>query len=180
MDDKAWVFVTIYGPQPEIDRFKRWFVVKSTDPHDSNEFELDFTGLFRHKGRYNHTLESHGEKPWGFQDWEQDAPGCYRLKFDTSQGLPEELFKHLVETFPHLMFDCEYIESDNHQMGYGWYNGPRDGDKFAYFDVPADYWTSSVSKVRDEASEARHSKQVKRVARAARRASERAAASESR
>lgn len=68
MDDEAWISVSIYGPQPEIDRFKRWFVVKTTDPHDPDEFEIDFTGLFRHTGRYNHTLESHGEKPWRFED----------------------------------------------------------------------------------------------------------------
>lgn len=56
------------------------------------------------------------------------------------------------------MFDCQYIESDNHKMGYGWYNGPRDGDKFDYYDVPENYWDSPISRLRDDAAQARHAK----------------------
>ena len=178
MGDEAWISVSIYGPQPEIDRFKRWFVVTTTDIWGTERIGLDFTGMFRHTGRYNHTLESHGEKPWGFEDCEQDVPGCYDFKFDTWAGFPEELFERLVEMFPHVMFDCSYIASDHSTMGHGWYNGPRDGDKFAYYDMPEGYWESGGPGLRDEASDARHSEQVERAIRAARKASERAAESE--
>ena len=145
--------MSIYGPQPEIDRFKRWFVVRTIDARGREELELDFTGLFRHTGHYNHALQSHGEKPWGFEDWEQDAPGCYHFKFDTWRGFPEELFENLVEMFPHVMFDCSNIASDSSEIGYGWYNGPRDGDKFAYYEMSEGYWESGGPVLRDKASQ---------------------------
>lgn len=173
MDDQACITVNLYGPQPEIDRFRRWFLVKDTGVGASSDIEIDFTGVFKHQGRYNHALQSHGEVPFDFEEWTQKQKGCYSFRFDTWAGFPEELFGILAELFPHLMFDCEYIASDDSEMGYGWYNGPKDGEAFGYYPVPEGFWDSHTSK-RDEASDALHMTRIDRISRAAREASERA------
>lgn len=146
MGDEAWISVGIYGPQLEIDRFKRWFVVTTTDDRGNTCSELNFTGVFRHEGRYNPAIEAHGERPWNFEDWEQKESGYYSFKFDTWLGFPEELFERLSGMFPHLMFDCDYIASNDLEMGRGWYNGPKGGETFDYHAVPDDYWADGGCK----------------------------------
>lgn len=174
MEDEAWITVTLYGPQPEIDRFKRWFVVSKLSANGQWEVQIDFTGLFKHEGRYDHRIEAHGELPFDFEDWAQEQQGCYHFRFDTWRGFPEKLFEILAGLFPHLMFDCEYIASDHTEMGYGWYNGPKDGEAFGYYAFPLNYWDSSHTSKRDEASNALHMARIDRISRAAREASERA------
>ena len=174
MDDEAWMSITIYGPQPEIDRFKRWFVVGEAHPNGVTTHTIDFTGVQNHKGRYDPRVEFHCQRPWGFEDDEDYGHsdlGAYWFKMDGPLGFPTEIFERLGELFPYLMFDCEYIASDRSEAGYGWFNGPKEAEPFVVCEFPHDYWENSFKHFRSREAQVKYESLVSRVRSAAVKAS---------
>ena len=135
MCDEMWNNVDVYGPQSDIDRFKRRFIVPRR-PHNRGRsaLEIDFDCFG-------------GDENWNFRDLGPHEHGMYSFAFDSLANFPTYAFEGLAEMFPRLHFDCECIADDDHRMGYGWFNTPPGGQDFRddYY-VPADYWTGGIGK----------------------------------
>lgn len=143
----VWNNVTVYGPASEIDRFKRlcidpaenvfrsgqsgWNGCQCTISVPSEDESEDFPDL---PGSYS-------EYVWNFQQFTSDSNTEYSFSFDRFTGFPIVLFERLAKRFPQLSFYCTCIESLDEFMGYGWFNGPPDGEEFREdYEVPADHW----------------------------------------
>lgn len=133
--DEMWNSVDIYGPQSDIDRFKRRFIVPAPAGNRSRStlaFKLE---------------DLSGDGAWNFRDLRPHEPGMYSFAFDTLANFPTYAFERLTRMFPKLHFDCECIADDDHRMGYGWFNTPPGGQDFRDdYDVPEGYWTSGSDK----------------------------------
>lgn len=144
--DEMWNSVDIYGPQSEIDRFKRMFIVPGpANDWEDNEHSIDFN-----------SGDVYPCDAWNFRDFGSRERGVYSFAFDTVSSFPTNTFEDLVELFPKLAFDCECIADDDRSMGYGWFNPPPGGDDFAdNYNVPEGYWDKGGGK-RSPADEKRH------------------------
>ncbi|WP_374943155.1 hypothetical protein [Sphingomonas sp.] len=133
--DEMWNSVDVYGPQSEIDRFKRRFIVPAPAGNRSRStlaFKLE---------------DLSGEFAWNFRDLGPHEHGMYSFAFDTLANFPTYALERLIRMFPRLYFDCECIADDDHRMGYGWFNTPPGGQDFRDdYDVPKGYWTNGGGK----------------------------------
>lgn len=144
MCDEMWNSVDIYGPQADIDRFKRRFVIPAIEgDHAGSTLTLDLDNVS-------------ADPTWNFRELVQHERGMYSFAFDSNTNFPTHAFERFVEIFPRLYFDCECIAHDDSRMGYGWFNTPPGGQPFRYdYDVPQDYWTGRSCK-RSGPEERRH------------------------
>lgn len=135
MCDEMWNSVDIYGPQSDVDRFKRRFIVPARRGNRGRStLEIDFDCFG-------------GDENWNFRDLGPHEHGMYSFAFDTLANFPTYAFECLAGMFPRLHFDCECIADDDHRMGYGWFNTPPGGQDFRdHYDVPEGFWTSGSDK----------------------------------
>ncbi|MBN8816543.1 MAG: hypothetical protein J0J06_13975 [Sphingomonas sp.] len=133
--DEMWNSVDIYGPQGEIDRFKRLFIGPAPAGNRSRStmaFKLE---------------DLSAEYAWNFRELGPHEHGMYSFAFDTLANFPDYAFEELTGIFPRLHFDCECIADDDHRMGYGWFNTPPGGQDFRDdYNVPEDYWNGGIGK----------------------------------
>ena len=146
MGNEMWNGVSIYGPEDEIERFKKIFIAPAEmDDWSDAAFEIDFD-----------PIGHGGYETWNFREFSDSEPMLYHFAFDTAAIFPIEVFEDLANLFPALSFECECIADDDSSMGYGWFNTPFGGEDFrADYEVPADYWETSGPK-RDPANEMKH------------------------
>lgn len=137
MCDEMWNSVDIYGPQPEIDRFKRLCIVPGPiNDWEDNKLAIDLT-----------RIPGYGRTAWNFRELGPHEHCMYSFAFDTVASFPSAEFEELAELFPKLAFDCECIADDDRSMGYGWFNVPPGGKDFRDdYKVPKGYWTKGVYK----------------------------------
>jgi hypothetical protein len=93
-----WNSVDIYGPQSEIDRFKRLFIV----PGPANDWEDNTQSIDFDRG------DIYPCYAWNFRELGKHEHGVYSFAFDTVSSFPINTFGDLVDLFPKLAFDCEY------------------------------------------------------------------------
>ena len=146
MCDEMWNSVDIYGPQREIERFKRLCIVPGPiNDWEDNELAIDLT-----------RIPGYGRDAWNFRELGPHEPGMYSFAFDTVASFPSDEFEELARLFPNLAFDCECIADDDRSMGYGWFNTPPGGKDFCDdYNVPRGYWTKGIYK-RPPAAQKRH------------------------
>jgi hypothetical protein len=137
-----WNSVDIYGPQADIDRFKRLCIVPGpANDWEDNKVSIDFS---RADADYVYA--------WNFRELRPHEHGMFSFAFDTVASFPIYTFESLGELFPTLAFDCECIADDDRSMGYGWFNTPPGGDDFYDgYDVPEGYWDRGGGKRTAEA-----------------------------
>lgn len=135
MCDEMWNSVDVYGPQSEIDRFKRQLIVPAPAGNwAGSTLAIDFSCVG-------------GDDTWNFRELGPHEHGMYSFAFDTLASFPTYTFEGLAKLFPGLFFDCKCIADDDRSMGYGWFNTPPGGQDFRDdFDVPEGYWTNGGSK----------------------------------
>lgn len=145
--DEMWISVDIYGPQSEIDRFKRLCIVEGpANDWESNTHSIDFS-------RAN-AADCYG---WNFRELGSDERGVYSFAFDTAARFPTETFESFTKLFPTLAFDCECIADDDRSMGYGWFNTPPGGEDFEDdYDVPEGYWDNDGGEKRTPEAHKKH------------------------
>ena len=149
--DEMWNSIDVFGPQTDIDRFKR--LCLSVRPTD-NVIESS-RGFDPHHVVWIETATC-TEATWNFREPREQDLGHYSFNFDTHTNFPTAVFKDLAVLFPMLAFDCECIADNDSSMGYGWFNPPPGGEDFHdYYEVPEGYWTTGASK-RSRGAERRH------------------------
>lgn len=140
----VWNNVTVYGPPTEISRFKRLCIDATETVFRSGQSGWDgceCTISVPSEDERPDSLDRHSEYVWNFQQFTRESAAEYSFSFDTFTGFPIELFERLAKRFPQLSFYCSCIESMDEFMGYGWFNGPPDGEEFREdYEVPADHW----------------------------------------
>ena len=158
MTDEMWNSVGVYGPHPEIERFKRECL--SLDPTD----DVDPGSPGFDEGRVVWIeADTISEDTWNFRERKKQEPGAYMFAFDTVARFPTALFERLAEMFPSLAFHCECIADNDSSMGFGWFNPPPGGEEFhdGYI-VPKGFWARGGRKRRAKA-ERRHLALVARL-----------------
>ena len=164
MCDEMWNSVDIYGPEVEIERFKRLCIVPAPG------YEWDDATLAIDLDR----VEAGDGEAWNFRELGRADPRNYAFAFDTGTRFPVRSFERLAEMFPRLAFHCECIADDDRSMGYGWFNTPPGGEDFRDdYKVPRGYWKSRVHK-RSPAKQKRHEAVIAALKRALQEAAERA------
>lgn len=164
---EVWNNVTIYGPQADIQRFKRsclkpdeQILRDGQSGWDGCNCTISAPPLATADGGRSSAGGYH-EHVWNFQQFTSDSTVEYSFSFDTDGGFPKELFEELAERFPRLAFDCSCIEALDEFMGYGWFNAPPGGEEFYQeFNVPKDYWTSGCSQKRNPEAQAAHESRI--------------------
>ena len=154
MRDEMWNNVVVYGPQSEIDRFKKRCLSPFPlgNVHDPSEgFDPDRIVLIE--------TDVFNEETWNFREPKDQERDTYAFNFDTHTRFPATVFERLAELFPALAFDCECIADNDDSMGYGWFNPPPGGEEFRDdYDVPVGYWTNGGSKRSTEAERQHHAR----------------------
>lgn len=149
--EQLWKSVTVYRPEPDIDRLRRECLspypltnVDDRNPSfDTHRIMLIVTDRF-------------DEETWNFHQPGASEPNSYSFDFDTHTRFPTLVFDRLAAMFPKLALDCECIADDDSSMGYGWFNPPPGGLPFRDdVDIPKDYWTNGSDK-RDAGAERQH------------------------
>lgn len=174
MSWRCWNSVTVYGPDAEIERFRRTCLSFL----DESEVEADFDGWNGHEVQIGFTDVTSNDLGSGRERAivhasnyreEEPGPGKWSFLFDTSHAFPEHEFNQIASFFPSLHFECECIGSLDEFMGVGWFNPPRGGEAFRQ-DLPVrpTHWEDGGCK-REPAAEARHRALVDGLTRAARR-----------
>lgn len=171
---EVWNNVTILGPAPEIERFRRLCLAPSEDVYRPGQFGWDgcdcHISVPANGGGGGHTPPGPcvSEYVWNFQQFTSATDVEYSFSFDTGHAFPVELFDLLARCFRALAFDCNYIDSMDEFMGFGWFNGPPGGEEFRQdLVVPADYWTGGRAGKRDPAAQMRYEASVEWLRRAA-------------
>ena len=173
--EEVWNSVEVYGPQADIDRFKALCIVPAP-PEDCPEstHTIDFSRIIPPRTDPNnpgHPIYYAWDFPSNFSAEEHQERGTYEFAFDTSTDFPTPVFERLADIFPSLAFHCECIACFDEFMGFGWFNVPKGGEAFDFYDVPADYWDTGGPK-REPMAELRHQACLAKVKSAARQASE--------
>lgn len=175
--DEMWNSVCVYGPQSEIDRFKRACIVPDTKKDWERAQEIGIDWMVDPDGEYEDDLMLEAEDvccdSWNFRQSKGQKPGIYWFAFDTSPPFPTWLLERFAATFPKLAFDCDCIADNDEAMGFGWFNTPSGGEGFHDgYDVPEGYWEKGRPK-RDPVAHLRYLALVERMKGAAEEASRR-------
>lgn len=140
----VWNNVTVCGPASEINRFKRLCIDPAETVFRSGQSGWDGCECSISVPSEDERLDSldrYSEYVWNFQQFTRESAAEYSFSFDTFTGFPITLFERLAKRFPQLSFYCSCIESMDEFMGYGWFNGPPDGEEFREdYEVPPDHW----------------------------------------
>jgi|UPI0007A59863 hypothetical protein len=161
MSWRCWNSVTVYGPDAEIERFRRTCLSfpEGSDP------DADFDGWNGREAEIG-VGAARREEGLGFPERavvdvsnyreEEPGPGSWSFRFDTRHSFPERELDRIASSFPSLHFECECIGSLDEFMGFGWFNPPPRGEAFRQ-DLPVrpTHWEDGGCK-REPAAEARH------------------------
>lgn len=158
----CWNSVTVYGPAPELERFKRLCLAPAESIYTHGQFGWDGCECTISVPAVAAVVEGRSANEYAeyvsnFQQFFGNRETEYSFSFDTPHWFPEPLFELLAERFPALAFDCDCIDSIDDFMGYGWFNPPAGGEAFSQnYTVPENYWTGGGGLKRTEAAQQAH------------------------
>jgi hypothetical protein len=162
----VWNNVTVYGPRPDIQRFKRACLEPEEHVVRAGQSGWDGCGCTitappSDDAEFGMPVGASRDYVWNFQQFKAHSNVSYSFSFDTEGRFPEQLFQQLATSFPRLAFDCTCIEALDEFMGYGWFNPPSGGEEFRQgYEVPKDYWTSGSGQKRGPEAQAAHEARI--------------------
>ena len=115
---EVWVSLDVYGPQSEIERFRKLCLAPALRGANVKG-ALDIVRVVRDLADSEPTSTAiawFGEA-WNLREDAQESTGSFGCGFDMTE-FHEELFHCLAREFPALAFHCGCIGSDNEFMGY--------------------------------------------------------------